>query len=306
MSITTGHLFAGGGGGILASEILGHQSILAIEENEYRCNILRERKSEGWFPELAIHCADVRSFDFEPWAGRVDCLAAGFPCQDISSAGSGKGIAGQKSSLVWEVFRAIDVIHPGLVFLENSPHIRTRGRREIIATLVEKGYSWRDGTLKATDVGAPHKRNRWWLLAANLDGLRKLQSERDNHESRRRIGDQAENIADIDERGCQARRQPGSQAQERITEIVPYPQDPADSMRIRLQIALQQGGLSEAEAVTIQAAAGYTGAFHWSPPDLGVLRVVDGMASRVDRVSAAGDGQVPLQAALAWLILSRP
>ncbi len=82
--MTVAHLFAGAGGGILASEILGHRSILAIENNRFRCDVLKKRKNEGWFPDLEVCCKDVRRVDFQPWAGRVDCLAAGFPCQDAA------------------------------------------------------------------------------------------------------------------------------------------------------------------------------------------------------------------------------
>jgi hypothetical protein len=82
-------------------------------------------------------------------------------------------------------------------------------------------------------------------------------------------------------------------------------------MRQRLQIAVQRGGLREAEIDAIHAAAGYTGAYHWSPPDCGICGVVDGVAVEMDgntkseRIKAAGNGQVPLAAAAAWMILAR-
>ena len=146
----TAHLFAGAGGGLLADLILGHEPVLAVEWDADCCRSMRTRVRERWLPaSLHIHCGDIQRFDFGPWAGRVDCIAAGFPCQDISCAGSGKGIEGARSGLVREVFRAVDAIRPGLVFLENSPRIRTKGRRDIIRALVERGYTWRDGTLAA-------------------------------------------------------------------------------------------------------------------------------------------------------------
>lgn len=364
----TAHLFSGAGGGLLADLILGHQPILAVEWDSHACAVLRERAAEGWFQGLHVHEGDIREFDFSPWARRVDCLAAGFPCQDISAAGRGAGITGSRSGLVSEVFRAIDETEPPIVFLENSPHIRTKGREFVIAELVARGYSWRDGVIGAADVGAGHKRDRWFCLAANADGMRKLQQEGGIGTIRRWFSDGATQATDIGGIGFGSRtgqthpmqreepchgNKPAADAvccgcetggcdrsdllgrEERhatsvctgnATNLVcaglsqlgrrdvdearqeppPYCAEThaADHMRQRLQVAIQRGGLSETDAATIQAAAGYVGAYDWSPPDIGVCRVVDGMASRMDRIKCAGNGQVPLQAAAAWLILT--
>lgn len=99
------HLFAGCGGGLLADLILGHTPIAAVEIEPYPCRVLRERAAGGWFPGLEVVEADVQTVDFSRWAGRVDCIAAGFPCQDISSAGRGAGITGARSGLYREVIR---------------------------------------------------------------------------------------------------------------------------------------------------------------------------------------------------------
>jgi len=333
----TMHLFAGAGGGLLADIILGHQPIVAVEWDAHACRVLRERSAEGWFPGMHVHEGDVRDFDFTPWANRVDQLAAGFPCQDISSAGRGAGIGGSRSGLVSEVFRAIDAIRPPLVFLENSPNIRTKGRDVVIGELMARGYSWRDGVLAASDVGGGHKRNRWWLLAANADGLRKLESERGFEKLRGWPGDGTPADANAVCCECQAERgQPGGPRQEKRRDTAvchcipayamrkgleklggegtdrarPSPASnrdeahAADDLRLRLQGAIQRGGLYATDAATIEAAARYVGAFNWSSPDAGVCRVVDGLASRVDRIKCAGNGQVPLQAAAAWLMLA--
>ncbi|MFW6341388.1 MAG: DNA cytosine methyltransferase [Halothiobacillaceae bacterium] len=121
-------------------------------------------------------------------------------------SGSQACIAGERSGLFREVMRAIDDIRPTWVFLENSPRIRTRGRHIVIGELVARGYSWRDGVLGAADVGAPHKRDRWWCLArrADADCLRELQSQGIKRDERGRAGDMGEAVAD-------AYRQPGGQ-----------------------------------------------------------------------------------------------
>lgn len=301
------HLFAGAGGGLLADLILGHEPVAAVEWNPYACQVLRDRAADGWFPELEVVEGDVRSVDFSQWAGRVDCIAAGFPCQDISSAGKGAGIDGERSGLYREAIRAIDDVQPGFVWLENSPEIRTRGRHRVIADLVARGYAWRDGILAASDVGAGHQRERWWCLAANIDGLRKLQPQGRIPDEWRRDCDGAQESSDTERKGLQGATRSRVHSTRRAQEQPSRSNEEApNALRDRLERSLQRGGLREADANAIEAAARHTGAFDWSPPDIGVCRVVDGMASRVDRIECAGNGQVPLQAAAAWIALGGP
>jgi DNA (cytosine-5)-methyltransferase 1 len=163
------HLFAGIGGGLLADLILGHEPVCAVEIDPYCCAVLRERAAEGWFPGLSVHEGDVRLFDASEYAGRVDCIAAGFPCQDISSARGprGQGIRGPKSGLYREIIRCAHEIRPRFVFLENSPLIVRRGLGDLLSDLSAGGYAARWCVLGASDVGAPHSRARWWCLASS-------------------------------------------------------------------------------------------------------------------------------------------
>lgn len=309
--ITVGHFFAGGGGGILASEILGHESVFALEINERRCRVITE---SGWFPSLHVECADIGLFDPGPWQGRMDCIAAGFPCQDISCAGKGAGINGPRSGLVWQLFRAIDVIKAPIVFLENSPRIRTKGRREILGALVERGYSWRDGTLAASHVGAGHKRNRWWCLAANADGLRKLEQER-------RIAKQrgwscygitkSANFIGFGRgpRGTECAGQQGEiltvGGDSEITNPAEVGRQPGGDQTGEARFwRTQLAHCTEEATQTIIAARDFTWCYGWFPIDAGICRVVDGMADKMDRIKTCGDGQVPLQAAVAWALLA--
>jgi DNA (cytosine-5)-methyltransferase 1 len=261
---------------LLADLILGHQPVLAVEHNPYCCAVLRERAAEGWFPDITVAEGDIREFDFSPYAGNVDCIAAGFPCQDISTAGRGAGIDGERSGLVREVFRAIDALHPGYVFLENSPAIRTRGRGFIAAELVSRGYRWRDGTIAAAAAGAPHRRKRWFLLAADADGLRELQQKG-------RIGE--------------LRRRPGNGAEETHAHLA------GD----RLQGRRLGGVLPEGCSPQIVAVAARTGAYDWNHAyHAGIRGVVHGIPGNLQwRVMALGNAQVPLQAAAAFMLLAR-
>lgn len=329
-----GHFFAGIGGGILASEILGHESVFALEIDRRRCRVLRE---SGWFPDMHIECADIRNFDPRPWQGSMDCIAAGFPCQDISCAGRGEGIRGERSGLFFELLKTIDHIRPALLFFENSPAIRARGRDVVIKEIVARGYSWRDGTLAAAHVGAGHQRNRWWCLAANRRGKRILRQERakiadivgrqhqqPEPQDRRRLsaigaGRQA---TDINQIGLHKKfKEPKNM--ERMPSHIIGNCPPADIDQIghhgpgqietlsgwpEFEDSLERSvslGLSAPDAEAITAAAAYTDKPTWSPPDAGLRRMVDGAADRVDRIAACGDAQVPLQAAVAWMLLTQ-
>jgi DNA (cytosine-5)-methyltransferase 1 len=95
----------------------------------------------------------------------VDIVYGGFPCQDVSIAGTQRGLEGKRSSLVFEIFRIAEAVRPAFIFLENVPNIRTKGAERVCKELAERGYDSRWCCLSASDVGARHKRERWWLLA---------------------------------------------------------------------------------------------------------------------------------------------
>ena len=160
--LRTMHLFAGAGGGILADVLLRHQPVCAVEIDEYCQQVLSARQADGTFPWFPIF-ADVTKFDGRPWRGVVDVVAGGFPCQDISVAGSGAGIDGERSGLWREMARIIGEVRPSYVFVENSPALITRGLGTVLGDLAALGYSCNWCVLGADDVGAPHKRDRIWI-----------------------------------------------------------------------------------------------------------------------------------------------
>lgn len=95
----------------------------------------------------------------------IDIISGGFPCTDISLAGLRKGLDSDRSGLFWEVVRLTKEIRPKIVFLENVwPGVR-KFVPTIRAQFENMGYSVRDGFITASDVGAPHKRSRWFLVA---------------------------------------------------------------------------------------------------------------------------------------------
>jgi DNA (cytosine-5)-methyltransferase 1 len=160
------HLFAGVGGGLLADRILGHEPVIAVEWDGYACQVLRKRAAEGWFPNLRVWEGDVRLFDPSEYAGKVDCIHAGFPCQDISVAGKQAGVGVEtRSGLYREVLRIAGVVRPRYLFLENVAAIVTNGLETVASDLAALGYDAEWLCLRASDCGAKHHRDRWWCLA---------------------------------------------------------------------------------------------------------------------------------------------
>lgn len=273
----TGHIFAGGGGGLYADLILGHTPIFAVEWDAYACAVLRSRAADGWFPGLRVHEGDVRMFDPSEYSGRVDCIHAGFPCQDLSSAGHGAGIRGERSGLYREVLRVAGILRPAFIMLENSPRILNDGNLGVVlGDMAELGYDAKWTVLAASEIGAPHKRDRWWCLASNADGDRgrKQQiprgegSAQDLHYSTERA------FPDLKGIGYRGWRTSGN---------IP-----------------QADGGSNRELPPIPSRA------DWWTTEPGMGRVVHGLANRKHQIRALGNGQVPLCAAVAWKILGGP
>ena len=226
-------LFAGAGGGILGGHLLGWRTVCAVEWEPYPASVLCARQNDKILPTFPIW-DDVQTFDGKPWRGIVDVVSGGFPCQDISAAGKGTGITGERSGMWREMARVISEVRPRYAFVENSPMLVTRGLERVLGDLTQMGYDCRWGIISASDIGAKHKRKRIWIVAYT------------NHTKWRR-----------ELRGF------GS-----------------------LQKCVKEWDTHST--------------FNKPEP----IRMVDGVAHRVDRLKAIGNGQVPLCAATAWRILT--
>jgi len=158
------HLFAGAGGGILGGMLCGHRTVCAVEIEKYPREVLLQRQRDGILPEFPIW-DDVQTFDGKPWRGKVDIVCGGFPCQDISAAGKGAGIEGERSSMWKHMARIIGEVRPKYAFVENSPMLVGRGLSTVLADLAEMGYDAKWGVVGAHHVSAPHRRDRIWILA---------------------------------------------------------------------------------------------------------------------------------------------
>jgi len=240
-------LFAGAGGGILGGKLLGWRTVCAVEWEPYPAAVLAQRQNDGILPPFPIW-DDVRTFDGRPWQGIVDVVSGGFPCQDISAAGRGARLDGARSGLWREMARIIGEIRPRFAFVENSPVLTSRGLGTVLGDLAALGYDTRWGVLSAADAGAPHERERIWIVA---------------HSNEARFED-ASRVSAAEE--ISKKRSPVGM------------------------------GLSPDYACDSTS---------WWASEPAVGRVAYGMASGMDELAAAGNGQVPATHVLAWRTLTR-
>lgn len=151
-------LFAGAGGGLLASHLLGWRTVCAVEWNDYAAGILLARQRDGFLPDFPIW-SDVRTFAGRPWRGIVDVVSGGFPCQAFSTATRGRPTAAD----MWpEMLRVIDEVEPMHVSAEN---VAERAIEQAARDLERIGYRASICRLSAKDLGADHVRERYWVRA---------------------------------------------------------------------------------------------------------------------------------------------
>ena len=208
---------------MLGGKLLGWKTIGYVEIDDYCQRLIAQRIKDGVFDEAPIF-TDIRAFIDQGYAeayqGMVDVVSAGFPCQPFSCAGQRKGAADERN--MWpETIECIRIIRPRFAFLENVPGLLAHGYiYTIFRDLAEGGYDARWRVLSAAEVGAPHKRDRLWIVAdagcvhdgpvqqksvsggckkadscksgadvADAERKRKLQSKRRERQERGRVGD---------------------------------------------------------------------------------------------------------------------
>jgi DNA (cytosine-5)-methyltransferase 1 len=288
-------LFAGAGGGLLAStHLLGWDTVCGVEINDYCRTVLVQRQRDGFLPFFPIW-DDICTFDGRPWRGLVDVVSGGFPCQDISSAGSGRGLDGDRSGLWFEMLRVIGEVRPAYVFAENSPMLRIRGLDVVLAGLADLGFDAAWGVLGAWHVGAPHRRNRMWIVAAHPDRCRErgLSLDAEMASTSSAPGDAS------DAGGERSERRPPTRSWFSGTGRRAAPDGGhaahADGDALREQPGRCSG--AHGSEATEPRGSDWWGVHRFAGVD-------DGLASRLERVRATGNGQVPAVAALAWRVLS--
>lgn len=153
------HLFAGIGGGIYGGKLLGHVCCAGVEIDEYCQKILKQRQQDKWFEEFPIY-GDLTKLSGTPFKEQFDILCGGFPCQAFSHAAHGKNIA--EKNLWGEMFRFVQESNAPIVFGEN---VTLKAIDKAKVDLESLGYRVERCKLSCGDLGADHRRDRYWLLA---------------------------------------------------------------------------------------------------------------------------------------------
>lgn len=287
-------LFAGAGGGILAGHLLGWRTICAVEYEPHAAAVLVQRQNDGFLPPFPIW-DDVRTFDGGPWRGRVDVISGGFPCQDISAAGAGAGIAGERSGLWKEMARIICEVRPRFVFVENSPLLTSRGLDVVLGDLAAMGFDAEWGVYGAADAGAPHKRDRIWIVAVaegeRWTARRVFSGDASGQSEPFHRGQSSGVMAHID---SPRRLQPQGSQQEQHAVLGAGRRDQGGTVAQCHLRATESGlgGMADGLASGLDQP--------WTPEPDGVPRVAKGVPHRVGRLKCIGNGQVPACAVMAW------
>jgi len=320
-------LFSGIGGFSLGLHAAGMETV-AFCEKEAFC---KADLKKNW-PDIPCH-DDVTQLNGSEYAGRISVICGGFPCQDISLAGTGRGLAGERSGLWREYHRIIKETRPEWVIIENVSALRSRGLDEVLRSLAEIGYDAEWHCLPACAIGAPHRRDRIWIMAypqsqrytcgepaneasqereieggGEAQGMR-LTEPSDTHRVRNDTP-----VAHANETGRMRQRQ--AQPEERRSDLIASGrgEEMAHAYYPRLQgriSAILQERASERAAWSSSALADPQSAISegngaeqdWSQDRLtdpswwqlepNVGRVANGVPARVDRIKALGNAIVP-------------
>lgn len=265
-------LFSGAGGTALATKwFLGWRTICYVEIHPYAAKVLQARIAEGWLDDAPIW-DNVRTFDGKRFRGLVDVISAGFPCQPYSVAGERRADADERNG--WpDTIRIIREVRPRYCFLENVPGLLSSTGRggeryfgKILGDLAESGYDARWRVLSAAELGANHIRKRLWIVA-HAQGEPLGAGFRSNQPGKiggRRLGHGGSTTGEVAN---------------------------ASGTRLSQPEQERQHGRSTPQS-------------SWWDAEPGMGRVVNGLAHRVDRIKALGNGQVPAVAAHVWNLLT--
>lgn len=260
------------------------RTIQFVEIDPYCRAVLKKH-----WPDVPCH-DDIRTFAGVP----CDVICGGFPCQDISVAGKGAGLRGSRSGLWTEYARLVRELRPSFVIVENVSALLSRGLGEVLGDLASIGYDAEWHCIPASHLGAPHRRDRIWVVAyPSGNQLR----EQPGRRSRARGADTAESGDDgpkgpmADANGIWQQQPQGDEQEQRR-----WPRDSSQKMADTAGSRLQG---TEHEPPTPCGAwagqfddSGQAGRGQWEvEPDVG--RVVDGLPSRVDRIRCLSNAVVP-------------
>tara|TARA_R110002126_G_scaffold54114_1_gene146462 strand:- start:123 stop:953 length:831 start_codon:yes stop_codon:yes gene_type:complete len=257
-------LFSGIGGFSLGLERAGMKTVAFCEVDKKCQQVLKKH-----WPGVPIF-DDVSTLKGEDIEETVDVICGGFPCQDISLAGKGAGLEGERSGLWTEFHRLIKEIKPKYAIIENVSALRSRGLDQVLREISEIGYDAEWHCITAASIGAPHRRDRVWIVAYPRDSKR-----RDSITGS--LGRDGERKLEERIRTSETTETTGSR---QTSESMAY----ANSKRLERQREISSRISEELKDPS------YT---RWWKIEPSVGRVAHGVSGRVDRLKQLGNAVVP-------------
>jgi DNA (cytosine-5)-methyltransferase 1 len=264
--VNVGSLFAGIGGWDLGLERAGMRVVWQCESDDFCRRVL----AKHWPDVPCFH--DVRDLSSAAGTPAVDVLCGGFPCQDISYAGAGAGITGARSGLWSEYARLIGDLRPRYVLVENVAALLARGLGVVLGDLAALGYDAEWDCIPASAIGAPHRRDRLWLVGYP------------NHES--------ESALTVDDEASWLPSLVADASRNAETGVCA----PSRTVWQRARAGSESGGargVPDPDGQPVEwPAISWPQCGHWlAEPDVG--RVAHGVPDRMDRLRSLGNALVP-------------
>ena len=271
--------FSGIGGFSYAAEKLvgGFKTVAFIECEPFCQKVLKKH----WPHVEQFH--DIRTYNPEPYSAEVIC--GGFPCQDISVAGQGKGITKEtRSGLFYELVRVIRLVRPKFIVLENVAAIINNGLGIVLGELAEAGFDCEWTCIPASALGACHQRDRWWLVAYPNDNGSSSTKKSRSFEKTNGGAEERQNETGKSQRSSQSRNS------EVVQLDVAYPSSDRLQGQIRPRLSRQTWSQKDSRRLDSNWR------LYESEPVL--CRGDDGLSNRMDRLKCLGNSVVPQVAAI--------
>jgi len=268
------------------------RTVCYVEGETYPASVLASKMESGSLPKAPIW-SNVRTFDGHAWRGKVSFLSGGFPCQPYSTAG--KQLADKDPRDLWPEFtRIIGEVRPHFIFLENVPNVVKWALPTVLKDLSKMGYDAAWCVVAASQVGAPHKRSRWFLFAYSNDSSKHAMRFHEPQSS-------TQEFEEIDFPNANGERwnafEPNLWSGKFNVEGRGEKISNSDSIRGQNN-RFRKSNDSNQDGKKRDFGA-------WWKVEPGMGRMVDGVADWVHRMRACGNGVVPQQAAYAYSILMK-
>lgn len=273
-------LFSGIGGFSLGLERAGMKTVAFCEVDKKCQQVLKKH----WAAIPIFN--DVTTLSSKDLHEPIDLICGGFPCQDISLAGKGAGLAGERSGLWWQFHRLIKEIKPKYIIAENVAALRSRGLDEVLRSLSEVGYDAEWHCIPASAVGAPHRRDRIWIVSYPNSSMEtnggKCQASQEEGNSR---GTEQGGSGWNNREGCFRGSRKSAE------DVIPYAINRSSTVRRHWE-------LSDTEKTTILWSNIRRGtqefvSREWREGEPRPYGVAHGIPNRVDRIKQLGNAVVP-------------